>query len=80
VILSGEGIVEIDDLPGALVEANDIVFIPSMCRQRIRNIGQQDLIFLAICSPRFTKACYEDMESNSSKSVACVDTFKKTTQ
>jgi mannose-6-phosphate isomerase-like protein (cupin superfamily) len=62
VILSGEGIVEIDDLPETLVQANDVVLIPSMCRQRIRNIGQQDLIFLAICSPRFTKTCYEDME------------------
>jgi mannose-6-phosphate isomerase-like protein (cupin superfamily) len=62
VILSGEGIVEIDDLPETLVQANDVVLIPSMCRQRIRNIGQQDLIFLAICSPRFTKTCYEDIE------------------
>jgi len=62
VILSGEGLVEIDELPGTLIQANDVVLIPSMCRQRIRNIGQQDLIFLAICSPRFTKTCYEDME------------------
>jgi mannose-6-phosphate isomerase-like protein (cupin superfamily) len=62
VILSGEGIVEIDDLPETLVQANDVVLIPSMCRQRIRNIGQQDLIFLAICSTRFTKTCYEDIE------------------
>ncbi len=66
VILSGEGIVEIDDLPGTLVQENDVVLIPSLCHQRIRNVGTQDLIFLAICSPRFTKACYEDMESNSS--------------
>jgi oxalate decarboxylase/phosphoglucose isomerase-like protein (cupin superfamily) len=40
----------------------DIVLIPPMCRQRIINIGQHDLVFLAICSPRFSQDVYEDID------------------
>ena len=32
-------------------------------RQRITNTGGADLIFLAVCTPRFTLADYEDVES-----------------
>jgi len=28
--------------------------------QRITNIGDTDLVFLALCTPRFTRAAYED--------------------
>ncbi|WP_296758515.1 hypothetical protein [Thioalkalivibrio sp.] len=30
--------------------------------QRIRNIGTCDLIFLAACTPRFTRGAYEDID------------------
>jgi oxalate decarboxylase/phosphoglucose isomerase-like protein (cupin superfamily) len=33
-----------------------------MCRQRITNTGVDDLVFLAICSPRFSQDVYEDVE------------------
>jgi len=39
------------------------VLIPPGVRQRITNLGDVDLIFLAICTPRFTLAGYEDVES-----------------
>ena len=61
-IHSGRGLVEIGEQPPQEVTAGDIVFIPPMCRQRITNIGTEDLIFLAICSPRFTQDVYEDVE------------------
>lgn len=61
-IISGRGRVEIGKLPPQEVTAGDIVFILPMCRQRITNIGTDDLIFLAICSPRFTQDVYEDIE------------------
>jgi len=32
------------------------------CRQRITNIGKEDLVFLAICSPGFTNDAYEETE------------------
>lgn len=61
-IISGRGHVEIGDLPPQDVTSGDTVLIPSMCRQRISNTGQQDLVFLAICSPRFVADAYEDIE------------------
>lgn len=62
-IVSGTGRAEIGDLPSQEVNPGDIVLIPPMCPQRITNIGKDDLIFLAICSPRYTQQAYEDIES-----------------
>ncbi len=62
VILSGQGRVEVGDLPPQEVQAGDTVIIPPLCRQRIANTGPGDLVFLAICSPRFTPECYEDLD------------------
>ena len=62
-IVSGQGLVEIGEQPPQEVTVGDIVLIPPMCRQRITNTGTDDLIFLAICSPRFTQDAYEDIEN-----------------
>jgi mannose-6-phosphate isomerase-like protein (cupin superfamily) len=61
VILEGKGRAEVGDLPPQEVGPGDVVLIPPSCRQRIANTGGGDLIFLAICSPRFTASAYEDM-------------------
>src|SRR3990167_3749777 len=61
VILSGSGRVEVGDQVQA-VQVGDVVIIPPLCRQRIANTGNTDLVFLAICSPRFQPDCYEDLE------------------
>jgi mannose-6-phosphate isomerase-like protein (cupin superfamily) len=60
-IVDGRGRVEVGKLPPQEVSAGDIVLIPPKCRQRITNIGSQDLVFLAICTPRFSNAVYEDI-------------------
>jgi mannose-6-phosphate isomerase-like protein (cupin superfamily) len=62
VILEGQGVVEIGDLPATTVTRGDVVLIPPMCPQRITNTGSGELLFLAICSPRFRQECYEDIE------------------
>jgi mannose-6-phosphate isomerase-like protein (cupin superfamily) len=62
-ILSGAGRVEIGNLPPQEVNPGNIVLIPSMCRQRISNVGTGDLIFLAICTPRFSQEAYEDVDA-----------------
>ena len=62
VMLSGSGRVEIGDLAPANVEPGDVVIIPPGCPQRINNNGQQDLVFLAICTPRFEQRFYQDIE------------------
>lgn len=54
--------VEIGELSPQEVAAGDVMLIPSMCPQRITNTGKDDLIFLAICSPRFVQDAYEDIE------------------
>ena len=58
VILEGHGEVELDGGAWNQVGKSDVVLIPPGCKQRIRNSGANDLIFLAICSPRFTPDCY----------------------
>ncbi len=58
-ILEGKGRIEIGDLPPQDVIPGHVVLIPPMCRQRITNTGSEDLLFLAICSPRF---CVDDYE------------------
>jgi mannose-6-phosphate isomerase-like protein (cupin superfamily) len=61
-IIEGKGIVEVGKQPPQEVSTGDVVLIPPMCRQRIANIGSEDLIFLAICTPRFSRDVYEDIE------------------
>jgi mannose-6-phosphate isomerase-like protein (cupin superfamily) len=61
-IISGTGLVEIGKLPPQEVTVGGVVLIPPMCPQRITNIGPEDLIFLAVCSPRFTQEVYEDID------------------
>jgi len=62
VLLAGNGEVEVGNLPPGRVGPGDVVLIPPGVRQRIRNIGSEDLVFLAICSPRFERAAYEDID------------------
>ena len=61
-IISGIGLVEVGKQQPREVTTCDIVLIPPMCRQRITNTGVDDLVFLAICSPRFSQDVYEDVE------------------
>ena len=61
-ILEGRGRVEVGDGPSEDVGPGDVVLIPPGTRQRITNLGEADLIFLAVCTPRFTPGVYEDLE------------------
>jgi len=62
VILDGSGRMEVGDLPPQDVQAGDVVLVPPSARQRIANVGAGDLVFLAICTPRFRPEAYEDAE------------------
>ena len=61
VILEGEGLVEVGGVLPQTVTECDVVVIPPHCRQKITNTGTRDLIFLAICSPRFQEHCYKEI-------------------
>ena len=62
VLLAGQGRVEIGDLSPRDVGPGQVVRIPAGVRQRIRNTGAEDLVFLCICSPRFRQAAYRSLE------------------
>ena len=61
-ILKGQGEVEIGDTPPQSVKTGDTTVIPAGVRQRIRNTGKEDLLFLAVCTPRFAEDKYTDLE------------------
>lgn len=61
-IVEGNGIVEIGEENPTPVGHGDVVIIPPGTRQRILNPGNSDLVFYAICSPRFTPDCYKQLE------------------
>jgi mannose-6-phosphate isomerase-like protein (cupin superfamily) len=61
VILQGEGYVEIGGNPPQTVKPGDVVLIPENCPQRIENRGEEDLVFLALCTPRFIAESYVDI-------------------
>lgn len=61
-IISGQGCVEIAGLDSTDVTVGDVVLIPSDTAQRITNTGQNDLLFYAICCPRFVPECYRSLE------------------
>ncbi|TNF34952.1 MAG: cupin domain-containing protein [Gammaproteobacteria bacterium] len=62
-ITEGEGRVEVGDTLKKIVRAGDSVLIPPGVAQRITNTGSGELVFLAMCTPRFDVAAFEDMET-----------------
>lgn len=62
ILLAGRGRVEVGELAPQEVGPGDVVLIPPNCRQRITALGSEDLLFLAVCSPRFRPEAYEDID------------------
>ena len=62
VIIAGRGRVELEGETASEVAAGDVVLIPAGKGQRIHNCGEQDLVFLAVCTPRFCEDAYVDIE------------------
>jgi mannose-6-phosphate isomerase-like protein (cupin superfamily) len=63
VILSGCGCVGVGTRPAETVDPGAVVLIPAGVAQRIANAGDDDLVFLAICKPRFEHSAYEDIDA-----------------
>lgn len=62
VILSGDGWVDDGRNGVQAVMAGDVVVIAPNQPQRIENTGVEDMVFLAICTPRFTPQRYQSLE------------------
>lgn len=59
-IVSGTGIAHIEGLAPETVGPGDAVVIPAGAVQWIENSGAEDLVFYAICTPRFRMEAYRD--------------------
>jgi len=62
VIETGEGRMRVGDRAPVDVAAGDTVQIPTDYAQQITNTGEVDLLFLCVCVPRFSPACYSSLE------------------
>jgi len=61
-IEQGEGLAEIGTAPPQPVAPGSVVVIPPGARQRVTNTGACDLVFLAVCTPRFLIEAYRDVD------------------
>lgn len=61
VILAGRGRTEVGE-SRIDVRPGDVVVIEPGEPQRITNTGESELVFLAICTPRFRPEAYRDIE------------------
>ena len=61
-VLQGEGRALIDGNEFD-VKSGDSLMIPRNAPQQIENTGTQDLVFLCICTPRFTPDSYSEIVS-----------------
>ncbi len=61
-IEKGEGMMDDGQSTPFKVGAGDCVTIPENQAQRIQNSGQEDLVFMVVCRPRFTPEKYQPLE------------------
>lgn len=61
IIKRGGGVLEIDGEKAEL-RLGDAIIIPAGASQKISNIGDEDLEFFCLCTPRFLPECYENLE------------------
>lgn len=64
VILQGQGKVMINNNEPQSVAYLDTVLIPPGAAQQITNTGDEDLLFLCICTPRFRQENYRSFEQS----------------
>lgn len=62
VVTEGSGEMDIGGGDWRAVGPMDCIEIAAGAAQRIRNTGSGDLVFLALCRPRFVPGCYEALE------------------
>lgn len=62
-VLTGCGSVRLGSQAAIEVVEGDSVTIPAGVAQQIHNIGDDDLVFLCICTPRFVPERYVDLET-----------------
>ena len=64
IIISGHGLVEVEDLEPTPVGPGDVVRIAPGKAQRIANTSDAQLVFYAVCAPPFTADAYTNLEKS----------------
>ena len=64
IIVCGQGLAEVEDLEPTPVGPGDVVRIAPGKAQRITNTGDEQLIFYAVCAPRFNAHAYINLEQS----------------
>lgn len=62
VIESGSGHMRIGEAAPFEVSSGDVVNIPKHAVQSIENTGEEDLVFMCVCAPRFSQDYYTSRE------------------
>jgi mannose-6-phosphate isomerase-like protein (cupin superfamily) len=62
VVERGSGRMRIGDAPPFEIGPGDTVTIPHQAAQSVANTGNEDLVFLCLCTPRFLPDCYTSLE------------------
>ena len=62
VVLAVRGGMQVGRLPTEHVRPGDVVDIPAGASQRITNVGDEDLVFLCVCTPRFWPGSWNELE------------------
>jgi mannose-6-phosphate isomerase-like protein (cupin superfamily) len=62
VIESGKGRMMLGSETPRDVSSGDVVLIPKNVPQKISNLGDDDLVFLCVCAPRFSPERYTSLE------------------
>lgn len=63
IIVQGQGVMELAQADAFPVHVGDVVIIPAGVAQRIRNVLDEDLKFLCVCTPRFQPEHYRVLET-----------------
>lgn len=62
VVIQGTGIARVGEMSPSTIQPGDVVVIPAGVSQQVSNIGDDELVFYCICTPRFLPECYEALE------------------
>ena len=63
IIMQGQGLMELSEAEVFTVNVGDVVVIPAGVPQRIRNVLDEELKFLCVCTPRFQPEHYTVLET-----------------
>lgn len=62
IVIEGRGRMEIEGTPSREIGPGDVALVPAGKAQRIANVGDGDLLFHCVCTPRFEPRHYHSCE------------------